>query len=380
MAVVLAAGCVRAPRHQMHLLPTVSSETPLPPGFGAPLTPPDNPLTAAKANLGRHLFYDRRLSYNQKQSCASCHDQRNAFTDGRAHAIGSTGEEHYRNAMGLANVGYRRPLTWADPETLTLEQQVLVPLTNRDPIELGMAGHFDELLARIGNDPTYKRLFAAAFPTDPDPVTLVNVARALASFERTIISGASPYDRLVRYGDSGALSPAAWNGMRLFFSARLGCSSCHGGPDFGTPERGSPFANNGTYARYPARDRGLANKTGRRGDAGKFRIPSLRNVAVTAPYMHDGSAMTLSDVIDDYAAGGRAARLAHQKPGRAAGVRSFEISPKEKRELIAFLESLTDQDLLTNPRLGDPWKEREGMRGSGRKSKVTVMTRPSLLR
>ena len=357
MAVVLAAACAPAPRHQMHLLPIVSSEISLPPGFGAPITPPDNPLTAAKAELGRHLFYDRRLSYNLKQSCASCHDQRLAFTDGKARAVGSYGEEHYRNTMGLANVGYRRPLTWADPEINTLEQQAFVPLTNRDPIELGMAGHFDELLARIQNDDTYKRLFAAAFPTDRDRVTIVNVTRALASFERTIISGASPYDRLVRYGDSRALSPMAWRGMRLFFSARLACSSCHGGSDFGTPESGSPFANNGTYARYPARDRGLANKSGRRADVGKFRIPSLRNVAVTAPYMHDGSASTLSDVIDDYAAGGRAARLSHSKPGRAVGVRGFEISPEEKHELLAFLESLTDQQLLTDPRFGDPWKK-----------------------
>jgi cytochrome c peroxidase len=357
LTVALAAACVRAPRHQMHLLPIISAEISLPPGFGAPITPPDNPLTVAKAELGRHLFYDRRLSYNGTQSCASCHQQRLAFTDGKAHAVGSTGSEHYRNTMGLTNVGYRRPLTWADPEANTLEQQVFIPLTNRDPVELGMADHFDEILQRIRNDDTYEGLFAAAFPGDRDRVTMVNIARALASFERTLISGASPYDRLVRYGDSKALSPAAWRGMQLFFSPRMACSSCHGGPDFGTPQSGPPFANNGTYALYPARDRGLANKSGRRGDVGKFRIPSLRNVAVTAPYMHDGSVSTLSDVIDDYAAGGRAARLSHRKPGRAVGVRGFEISPEEKRELLAFLDSLTDRQLLTDPRFEDPWRK-----------------------
>src|SRR5947208_10690275 len=149
VAVTLAVACARAPRHQQHFLPVVESPIALPPGFAAPLAPADNPLTLAKAELGRHLFYDRRLSLNQTQSCASCHQQRLGFCDGRAHAIGSTGEEHFRNTMSLANVAYRSPLTWSDPKITTLEQQVFVPLTHHDPIELGMDGHFDELIARI---------------------------------------------------------------------------------------------------------------------------------------------------------------------------------------------------------------------------------------
>jgi cytochrome c peroxidase len=251
---------------------------------------------------------------------SSSHQQRLGFCDGRAHAIGSTGEEHHRNTMTLANVGYRRPLTWSDPKIQTLEQQVRVPLTHHDPIELGMDGHFDELVARIRSDDRYLRMFAAAFPDQRDAITIDNIARAIASFERTLISAGSPYDRLVLYGESNALSDAAWRGRRLFFSARLGCPSCHGGPDFATPADGDVF------------------------HGGEFRVASLRNIAVTAPYMHDGSAGTLANVIDEYAAHGRKPLL-----------RPFRITEDEKRDLIAFLESLTDARFLSDPRFSDPW-------------------------
>ena len=293
-AVTVAVACARSPRHQPHFLPVVESPIALPPGFAAPPTPPDNPLTIAKAEVGRYLFYDRRLSLNGTQSCASCHQQKFGFCDGRAHAIGSTGEQHRRNTMSLANVAYRRPLTWSNPKVTTLEQQVLVPLTNHDPIELGMDGHFDELLARIRGDSRYVSLFASAFPNQNEPITIDNVARALASFERTLISAQSPYDRLVLYGDSNALSASAWRGRRLFFSERLGCGSCHGRPD----------------------------------------VVSLRNIAITAPYMRDGSAPTLSDAID------------HSRK---------KITAEEKRDLVAFLESLTDDRFLSDPRYSNPW-------------------------
>jgi len=294
LVLTLAVACARAPRHQPHFLPIIESPIPLPPGFAAPPTPSDNPLTMAKAELGRHLFYDRRLSLNQTQSCASCHQQHLGFCDGRARAVGSTGEEHSLNTMSLANVGYRRPLTWSNPKITTLEQQVFVPLTNRDPIELGMDGHFDELVARVRSDSRYLPLFAAAFTGQHEPITIDNIARALASFERTLISARSPYDRLVLYGDSSALSAAAWRGRRLFFSDRLGCGSCHGRSD----------------------------------------VVSLRNIAITAPYMRDGSAPTLSDAID------------HSRK---------KITADEKRDLIAFLESLTDESFLSDPRYSNPW-------------------------
>ena len=303
----LAAACARAPRHRPHLLPVVESPIALPPGFAAPPAPRDNPLTLAKAELGRYLFYDRRLSYNRTESCASCHQQRFGFCDGRAHAVGSTGEEHHLNTMSLANVGYRRPLTWTNPDITTLEQQVLVPLTHHDPIELGMDGHFDELLARLRGDERYVRLFAAAFPAERDPITIDNLARAIASFERTLISAGSPYDRLLLYGDSNALSDEAWRGRRLFFAK---CAGCHGGNDFSMPAGGDAY------------------------QGGKVRVPTLLNVAVTAPYMHDGHVATLDE---------------------AVGHTGAKITGQQKQELAAFLRTLTDERFLRDPRFSDPW-------------------------
>jgi cytochrome c peroxidase len=357
LVATLFAACTPAPRHEPHFLPKIESAIPLPPSFPAPPTPPDDGFTLAKAELGRHLFYDVRLSGNESESCASCHQQSYAFSDHRAQAIGSTGQHHFRNSMGLTNVAYRRPLTWADPDVRSLEQQVLVPLTNEHPVELGMAGRYELLLERIGRDPRYSSLFASAFPGEERPLTISNIARALATFERTLISAGSPYDRLVLNGDSTALSPAAWRGMRLFFSARLRCSSCHGGPDLSSPADGMQFQNTGLYdaKSYRSIDPGLSGKSGARRDVGKFRVPSLRNVAVTAPYMHDGSTPGLSQVIDDYAAGGRAARMSGKRPARGVAVRPFTISTSEKQDLMAFLESLTDEGFLVNPRFANPW-------------------------
>ena len=362
LVATLFAACTPAPRHEPHFLPKIDSAISLPPSFLPPDTPRDNPFTLQKAELGRHLFYDVRLSRNETESCASCHQQQFAFSDHRPRAIGSTGQQHFRNSMGLTNVAYRRPLTWADPKMDLLEQQVLVPLTNEHPVELGMAGQYELILARIGSDSRYASLFAAAFPGQERTITIDNIARAVATFERTLISARSPYDRLILNGDSTSLSPAAWRGMRLFFSARLRCSSCHGGVDLSSPADGQQFKNTGLYDRnaYRRADPGLSTRSGARGDVGKFRVPSLRNVAVTAPYMHDGSTPTLSQAIDDYAAGGRTARLNRKRPERGVAVRPFTISAEEKQDLIAFLESLTDESFLSDPKFANPWPSRGG--------------------
>jgi cytochrome c peroxidase len=276
----------------------------VPRGFPLPAVPADNPPTAAKIELGRHLFYDRRLSGNGTQSCADCHRQELAFTDGRARAVGSTGQTHPRAAMALANSAYAASLTWTDSKVRTLEQQALRPLTNRKPVEMG----FDESVSRrIRAVPKYRTLFAAAFPGQG--VTLTNIARAIASFERSIISGRSRYDRYVFDGEP--LSDSEKRGMRLFFGERAGCGTCHSGIFLG-----------GRSARF---EQG-------------FRVPSLRNVAVTAPYRHDGSVATLDAVIERYA---------KRKP--------FTITVDEKRDLIAFLGTLTDEELLTDARLSNPW-------------------------
>jgi cytochrome c peroxidase len=295
-------------------------------------------VSAQKIALGRRLFYDVRLSGNGTQACASCHQQRLAFTDGRARAVGSTGERHPRSAMSLANAAYSASLTWADPDTTTLEDQMLVPLLGEHPREMGLAGHEDEALARLRTDPLYEELFPSAFPGEGEAVNLANVRKAIASFERTIRSGDSAYDRLVWKDDRNALSPGARRGMTLFFSERLACSKCHAGFTFSGPVRWE----GGPAAQPTLEDNGLG---------GRFRVPTLRNIAVTAPYMHDGRFATLDAVIDHYAAGGA------RSPDQSALVKGFTITKEEKADLIAFLESLTDAEFLNDPRLADPWKK-----------------------
>jgi cytochrome c peroxidase len=347
----------------------------IPKPFPRPAVPADNPMNATKVELGRHLFYDKRMSSNGKTSCASCHRQELAFTDGRAQAEGTTGELHPRSSMSLANVGYSPLLTWANPTLSSLEEQAKVPMFGTEPIELGLKGHEDEFLRRIASDAVYQKLFPQAFPGESRVYTIDNVTKALAAFERTIISVNSPYDRY-RYGnDAKAISEAAKRGEILFFSGeKTGCFQCHGSWNFngalqyeGGPAAHVVFQNTGLYnirgeLSYPAPNTGLYQFTNRREDIGKFRAPTLRNIAVTAPYMHDGSIATLSEVIDHYAAGGRTISsgpyvgIGHDNPNKALNVRGFELTDSEKGDLIAFLESLTDTDFLKNPGLSDPWR------------------------
>lgn len=350
----------------------------LPPGFPEPVVPEDNPMSPARVELGRHLFYDVRLSGNGTQACASCHEQARAFTDGRAVAEGSTGAMHPRNAQTLANVVYNATLTWANPGLVALERQIVIPMFGDAPIELGIAGHEEEVLQRFRDDPLYGDLFAAAFPEDIaaglDPVRFERIVDALACFLRTLISGDSPFDRY-NAGDPDALSLQARRGSALFFSERLECHHCHGGFNFTQstvhegqvfPER--PFHNTGLYdvdgaGGYPPNNTGLFEITGRPEDMGRFRAPTLRNVAVTGPYMHDGSVESLADVIDIYAAGGRLvedgpfAGDGRANPHKSGFVGGFALSESERDDLIAFLESLTDDGFLSDPRFADPFAE-----------------------
>ncbi|HVO25161.1 MAG TPA: di-heme enzyme [Candidatus Margulisiibacteriota bacterium] len=346
----------------------------LPPGFPAPRIPADNPMSAAKVDLGRLLFYDKQLSNNRTQSCASCHQQRRAFTDGRVHAIGSTGEAHRRNSMTLTNVAYASRLTWAHPLLDRIEAQVLLPMFGDAPIELGLPDA-TTLLTRLRADPNYVARFTAAFPQDADSITVTNVTCALACFVRTLISGNSAYDRYTR-GDQQALSAAAKRGMELFFSERLECFHCHGNFNFADavdhaklaePERA--FHNTGLYnvdgkGSYPSSDGGLYEITRRWDDMGRFKAPTLRNVAVTAPYMHDGSIATLEEVLDHYAAGGRTiasgpnAGDGHTSPLKEKFVAGFILTPAERADVIAFLQSLTDEAFLADPRFADPFGSR----------------------
>lgn len=343
----------------------------LPAGMAEPVIPADNPMSAEKVRLGRRLFYDRRLSLNQTQSCGSCHLPSRAFTDGREVALGSTGDHTPRNAMGLTNVAYNSAYTWANPSLLTLERQALVPMFGENPTELGLVGQEQELVRRLQSDALYVRLFRLAFPSEGEPVTVANVTRAIASFERTLLSLNSPYDRFIR-GDRTAMSESAQRGLDLFNSSRMECYHCHSGFNFAdaTQTAGAPmnavFHNNGLYnidgmGAYPAPNRGLYESTNVAADMGKFRAPSLRNIELTAPYMHDGSIATLEGVLDHYAAGGRRimagpnAGDGTMSPLKSDLVRGFTLTPTQREDVLAFLRSLTDTAFVQDPRFQDPF-------------------------
>lgn len=341
----------------------------LPAGWAPPPVPVGNPMSPAKVELGRRLFYDTRLSGNGAFACSSCHRQEFGFADARNISLGSTGEPHPRNAIGVANSAWMGALNWADAVTPSLEEQALVPMFGDRPVELGLKGQEALLLDRLRAVPAYRQLFATAFPGDADPISVVNVTRALAAFQRTIIAVDAPYDRW-RRGDASAMSAAAIRGERLFMSPALRCAECHRGPLFTAaatepPGSTAAFANNGLYnlggdGSYPAPNRGLFERTQRPEDMGKFRIPSLRNLAFTFPYMHDGSIGSLEDVVEHYARGGRLiaagplagdGRLSPRKDPRIA---PLALSAQDKSDLVAFLRSLSDSTLLTQPRFANP--------------------------
>lgn len=345
----------------------------LPEGFPKPRVPDENSMSAAKVGLGRHLFYDRRISITETQSCADCHEQRRAFTDGKTVPFGVHGGAHVRNAMSLTNVAYNSVLNWANPNILTLEDQAFVVLFSEFPVELGWTDAEQTILERFRQDEAYRAMFTGAFPGEADPYTVDNVLKAVSAFERTLISGNSAYDRYNR-GDKGALSDSAARGLNLFFSERLECFHCHAGFNFsetvdhdGTPFTNITFHNNGLYniggtGAYPMDNTGLWEFTLRDTDMGKFRPPTLRNIALTAPYMHDGSIATLESVIvDHYARGGRLIEEGEYagdgslNPYRSDLIAGFQITEQEVRDLLAFFDSLTDWAFVCNPAHGDPF-------------------------
>jgi cytochrome c peroxidase len=296
----------------------------LPPGFPTPLVPHDNPMSFAKVELGARLFAEKRLSITGNYACDSCHQPRLAYTDGRPKALGATGAPTRHSAMSLANVAYDAALTWSDSSVRTLERQMSQPLFNQHPVEMGLGGRESQVLALLAADAGYRAQFTAAFPGASVPISINHLIKAIAAFERTLISGRSPFDRYVFNDDENALSSSAKRGMALFYSARAGCSQCHSGLNFSGPLR---------YRGHGQATASMANS-----GLGKMRVPTLRNVALTAPYMHDGSIATLNEVIDHYIAGG----------GRSADrrIHPLTLSEQDKQELIAFLESLTDPEFV----------------------------------
>jgi cytochrome c peroxidase len=277
----------------------------LPLGFPVPFVPADNPMSADKVALGKRLFFEPRLSVSGQHSCASCHDPSRAFTDGRAASAGATGQALPHSAMSLVNVAYNVSFGWNQANVRSLEAQMREPLFNEHPIELGLKGRESEVLTFLRNDASYRQAFAAVF----SHLSMDNLIKAIAAYERTLISGDSAFDRYVFSGDHAALSDEAKRGMNVFFSERTACSSCHFGFNFSGHWRdekgktGEPtFASNGVTET-------------------PMRVPTLRNIALTAPYMHDGRFASLDAVLDHYAT-------------------RTQLSATERQELRAFLESL----------------------------------------
>ncbi|WP_406625622.1 MbnH family di-heme enzyme [Acidovorax sp. SDU_ACID1] len=345
----------------------------LPAFFPEPRIPQANPMTAQKVELGRHLFFDPRLSGNGTQSCASCHDPSRAFTDGRRLAVGSTGQTHPRNSQGLANVVYHPTFTWANPALVTLEQQMEVPLFGTEPVEMGIDdGNKAEVLARFSGDEDYRRRFALAFPGDKTPVRWTHIIQAIAAFERTLLSGDSLYDRHLQ--GKAQLNAAQTRGLELFFGEKAECFHCHGSFNFNDQTIhaksrlvDTPFHNTGLYnlggtGAFPEPNRGLFELTQRSEDMGAFRAPSLRNVEVTGPYMHDGSIATLEEVVDFYAAGGRQVNEGpHAGDGRANPhkndlINQIDLNAQERADLVAFLKTLTDHSFLCSARFSSPFE------------------------
>jgi cytochrome c peroxidase len=319
----------------VHSVAAQDWEWQLPRGFPIPQVPRDNPMSQAKVALGRRLFFETRLSINGRYSCASCHDPARAFTDGRALAIGATGASLDRNAMSLANVAWNVSFGWSDPRARTLEAQMAKPLFNQHPVELGLTGRESGLCALLAADSAYRSGFAAAFPGD-GAVSIHHLIQAIAAFERTLVSGRSPFDRYVFDGEHGSLSAQQKRGMALFFSARVGCASCHSGFNFGGNWRDAKgatgkasFASDGTTSR-------------------PIRVPGLRNVALTAPYMHDGRFATLAQVLAHYSAiGARTAAASATAPARYdRRLPHAALAAEEAADLESFLESLSDPDFV----------------------------------
>jgi len=278
--------------------------------------------------LGRLLFYDPRLSGNGTQSCASCHRQELAFTDGRARAVGSTGQAHDRSAMSLVNVRELKALTWANPAMTSLEKQALVPMFGDHPVELG--ARREEVVRLLRTEPRYRELFPKSFPTAANPYTIANAAAAIAAFERTIVSTRSPYDRYYYGGDTAAVSEAAKRGEVVFYTEGLGgCFRCHSGKYF--------------------TDGAFHNTAIIRGQTERFRTPTLRNIELTAPYMHDGSIATLEEVVEHYAKGGQEADQKDEK------LKKLPLTKQNKADLVEFLKSLTDREVLEDERFSNPW-------------------------
>lgn len=295
----------------------------VPPGFSEQVYPSDNHPTPDRVRLGKLLFFSKELSRTRTVSCASCHSPSLAFTDARATSVGVDGRVGTRNAPSLANVGYQ-PYFMREGGVPTLEMQVLVPVQEHNEFDMNML----DVVARLQQDALVQSLSRSAYQRDVDAYV---ITRAIASFERTLVSGRSR-------ADLNLLTAQEQQGRALFLSDRTHCYTCHSGQMFTS----HAFANNGALATYT--DVGRFRLTNNEADRYMFKVPSLRNVGVTAPYMHNGSIATLREVVDRYNRGG----MGH--PATDTSIRPLGLSDQECAAIEAFLQSLTDNGFLNDMR------------------------------
>ena len=336
---------------------------------------PVNPFSHEKANLGRYFFYDRRMSVNQTKSCASCHDPQFSFTDNYRKSIGASGDNVQHNALPLLNIVFNKYLTWADSSIHYPEEQMQNPMFHDDPVELGWKGNELRIIARLKKDDLYTHEMTVLFPGDKEPFSTGNIQSCIASFVKTILSLHAPYDEY-RYQNRQTLSSSAMKGMKLFFSKELKCAVCHGGTNFSTSSfsnvdgRTENYLNTGLYnidgkGSYPAGDPGLIQFTHKNNDMGKYRVPTLRNLAFTAPYFHDGTAENLEDVVTHYENGGRVNKQGREteegrkNPYKNPLISGFRLTSQERKDLVNFLLSLSDSSILNNSKYSNPFTEDE---------------------
>lgn len=335
--------------------PTAYNAT-LPRNLPSATFPSRNPLTEQGVKLGRMLFYDPILSGDSTLACAGCHRQENAFADPRVFSIGIDGLPGKRHGMPLFNLVYSSKFFW-DGRSSVLEEQALIPV--EDPLE--MHESWANNIIKLQNHKDYPKLFYEAFGVEPADLTKEHAGKALEQFMLSLISGNSKFDKAVR--GSTELTEQELRGFELFNAQDGGdCFHCHGdgsaNQQFQELNPIRQFRNNGldnpaTAADYV--DKGLGQTTGLLTDNGKFKVPSLRNLNFTAPYMHDGRFQTLEQVVDFYSTG------VHAAPNVDAGMEfaaqgGVNLTPQEKADLIAFLRTLSDDEFITDPRFSDPFK------------------------
>ena len=314
-------------------LPTPSSEENIlviPEGFPDPIFPMDNEFTKARWELGKKLFYDPILSRDSSISCASCHLAENAFSDIVDFSLGVDEVIGNRNSPTLANVAYH-PYFTREGGVPTLEMQILVPIQEHNEFDFNVV----LIVEKLQKDSAYQQMARAAY--DRGEMDAFVLTRAISTFERSLISGNSRYDQYYFQNKNNILTEEEIRGMNLFFGEKTGCANCHSDFNF----TNYSFENNGIYEDYA--DFGKFRLTGDENDRAKFKVPTLRNIELTAPYMHDGSMETLEEIILHYESGGK------NHPNKSDLLLPFTLTETERNELILFLKTLTDNSFINNP-------------------------------